>query len=174
MADTTDNEAIRKLGQEVAELRAMLADRHGHDQAREKAFEALYEELNQYKEDFVFQAEKPLILDMLLFYDSMRWFQQSLVSPETTPDVLSDSFQYMLDEFIEILYRRDVVPFDAGDTFDRKLHKAVRVDDTEKPEEDWRITQVLKRGFNRRDKVLRPEEVAVMRYKKGGKTGATS
>src|SRR5690606_32226803 len=129
------------------------------DQVREKAFDHLYEELRQYKEDFLYQAERPLLLDLLLFYDSLNWFQESLVKQEMSPDVIADSFQYLIDEFLEVLYRRDVVPQERQASFDRRFHKAVKVEETDDPSEDHRVAQVLKRGFDRNGKPLRPEEV---------------
>jgi molecular chaperone GrpE (heat shock protein) len=161
-------DAIRRLNHEVTELRKMVTDRISNDRVREKAFDQLYEELRQYKEDFLFQAEKPLLLDLLLFYDSLNWFQESLVKQEMSPDVIADSFQYLIDEFVELLYRRDVVPLSESDSFDRKLQKAVKVVEAEQPEDDYKVVQVLKRGFSRADKLLRPEEVVIARNK-GGK-----
>jgi molecular chaperone GrpE (heat shock protein) len=104
-------------------------------------------------------------LDLLLFYDSLNWFQESLIKQEMSPDVIADSFQYLIDEFIEVLYRRDVNPMEESSKFDRKVHKAVKVNDTSDPDADYRITQVLKRGFSRNDKQLRPEEVVILRYR---------
>jgi molecular chaperone GrpE (heat shock protein) len=127
------------------------------------AFDQLYEELRQYKEDFLFQSEKPFLLDLLLFYDSLNWFQQSLQRQEMSPDVVADSFQYLLDEFLELLYRRDVVPCESTARFDRRLHKAVRVIPSTEPGEDWRVQAVIKRGFVRGERLLRAEEVAVFR-----------
>jgi molecular chaperone GrpE (heat shock protein) len=155
-----------RVGTELAEIRKTITDRISNDQIREKAFEQLYEELKQYKDDFLFQAEKPLLLDLLLFYDSLNWFQEGLVKGEMSQDVIADSFQYLIDEFLEILYRRDVGPIETSDTFDRKVHKAVKVEDTEDADQDYKIRQVLKRGFARADRLLRPEEVVILRNQK--------
>jgi molecular chaperone GrpE (heat shock protein) len=152
--------------QEIAQLRQLFSDRLSEDRVREKAFDQLYEELRQYKEDFLFQAEKPLLLDLLLFYDSLNWFQEGLIKQEMSPDVVADSFQYLLDEFLEVLYRRDVIPFEASSKFDRKRHTAVKVEPTDDPAADQTVKQVLKRGFVRNEKILRPEEVVLHRYKK--------
>lgn len=165
MSSDDNNQALGRISQDVGEIRRMVDDRSANDKVREKAFDKLYDELQQYKNDFLFQAEKPLLLDLLLFYDSLNWFQESLIKQEMSPDVIADSFQYLLDEFIEVLYRRDVTPLDEADTFDRKVHKAVKVEDTTEEEADYRITQVLKRGFSRNDKQLRPEEVVILRYR---------
>ena len=149
----------------MGEIRRAVDERLAHDTVREKAFDKLYDELTQYKNDFVFQSEKPLLLDLLLFYDSLNWFQESLIKQEMSPDVIADSFQYLIDEFIEVLYRRDVTPLEESEKFDRKVHKAVKVTDTNDQDADYRITQVLKRGFTRNDKQLRPEEVVILRYR---------
>lgn len=154
---------MKRLAEEVAGLKKTFADTVANDQVKERAFDQLYAELKQYKDDFTFQAEKPLLLDLLLFYDSLNWFQESLIKGEMSPDVIADSFQYLLDEFLEVLYRRDVLPIEQADTFDRKNHKAVKVAPTEDEALDYKIAQVLKRGFVRADKLLRPEEVVIHR-----------
>ncbi|MCB9678414.1 MAG: nucleotide exchange factor GrpE [Alphaproteobacteria bacterium] len=155
-----------QLSEEFGEIKRMISDKLNDDRIREKAFDQLYEELRQYKEDFLFQAEKPLLLDLLLFYDSLNWFQESLVKQEMSPDVIADSFQFLIDEFLEVLYRRDVTPFEPETTFDRKVHKAVKVEPTTDKELDYKISKVLKRGFERSDKILRAEEVVIHRHKK--------
>lgn len=164
MIDET-SEALRRLNLEMTELRKLLDERLSNDQVREKAFDQLYEELRQYKEDFLYQAERPLLLDLLLFYDSLNWFQESLVKQEMSPDVIADSFQYLIDEFLEVLYRRDVLPQERQTVFDRRFHKAVKVVESDDPSDDHRIAQVLKRGFQRNGKPLRPEEVVILRYR---------
>ncbi|MBN2799623.1 MAG: nucleotide exchange factor GrpE [Deltaproteobacteria bacterium] len=161
MSNTPDNS---QLAAQLEQIQQLIQERGANDAIREKAFDQLYEELKQYKEDFLFQAEKPLLLDLLLFYDSLNWFHESLVKQEMSPDVIADSFQYLIDEFIEVLYRRDVLPIEESGAFDRKVHKAVKVVNTDNPEQDYQIAQVLKRGFQRASKLLRPEEVVIARH----------
>lgn len=155
------------VSEQLADLRELVAEKLDNDAVREKAFDQLYEELRQYKEDFTYQAEKPLLLDLLLFYDSLNWFGQSIVKDEMSPDVVADSFQYLIDEFVELLYRRDVTPIDPSTTFDRTKQKAVKVVDAESEDDHHKVAQVLKRGFLRGDKLLRPEEVVIARWRKG-------
>ncbi|GDX81228.1 hypothetical protein LBMAG42_30390 [Deltaproteobacteria bacterium] len=155
---------MSNVEQRIDEIAALLKERSRQDDVQQKAFDTLYEELKQYKEDFIFQAEKPFLLDLLLFYDSLNWFHESLQRREMSPDVVADSFQYLLDEFLELLYRRDVVPAESMERFDRRLHKAVRVAPAATAADDWKVEAVLKRGFLRNDKVLRAEEVSVFRF----------
>lgn len=144
-------------------IEVALSDRTELERTHQRAFDALYEEMRQYKEEFLVQAEKPLLLDLLLFYDSLSWFHQSLQREEMSPEVIADSFQYLIDEFLEVLYRRDVQPIDGPERFDRRLQKAVKVVAAEAPQDDQLVAQVLKRGFVRGGKVLRAEEVVLYR-----------
>lgn len=159
------NDNLDAMRKDLGALRRSLEQRLSDDTVRERAFDQLYDELKGYKEDWQFQAEKPLLLDLLLFYDSLNWFQESLVKQEMSKDVVADSFQYLIDEFLELLYRRDVVPMESAEQFDRQRHKAVQVVETAERGQDQSIEQVLKRGFNRGTRILRAEEVVIRRYK---------
>ena len=130
----------------------------------QQAFDALYEELKLYRENFLEEAEKPLLLDLLLFYDSMNWFQTNLIKKEMSPEVVADSFQYLIDELIETLYRRDVLPMEASSSFDRKTQKVIKTVPAESEADDYQVHDVLKRGFTRGSRVLRAEEVVVKRF----------
>lgn len=153
-----DSEA---LSSELERLRAAIEQQN--DMQR-KSFDTLYEELKQYKDDFIFQSEKPLLLDLLLFYDSLNWFQQSIIKGEMSPEVIADSFQYLIDEFLELLYRRDVLPTESQDRFDREIQKAIQVVPTTDPKQDYTVKRVLKRGFMRAGRKLRAEEVIIHRH----------
>lgn len=159
--------SLEALSEDVQGLKDLVDLQSRRDTEQQRAFDALYEELRQYKDDFIFQAEKPLLLDLLLFYDSLNWFQQSLVKQEMSPEVIADSFQYLIDEFLELLYRRDVLPMESKDRFDRESQKAIKVVYSDDASKDYQVRQVLKRGFARGGRVLRPEEVVIQRYEPG-------
>lgn len=155
---------LSQLQEAMAEMRKSIGERNESDKTQQKAFDALYEELRQYKEDFIFQAEKALLLDLLLFYDSLNWFRESLVKQQMSPEVIVDSFQYLMDEFLEVLYRRDVMPMESSEKFDRRTQKAIKVIPAETVAQDQTVAQVLKRGFMRSERILRSEEVFIYRH----------
>lgn len=172
MADRVDASSeltLDALAEELGSLREGLEGLARRDEIQKQAFDTLYEELRQYKDDFIFQMEKPLLLDLLLFYDSLNWFQQSLLKQEMSPEVTADSFQYLLDEFLELLYRRDVLPSDTRTRFDKRFQKAVKVVVTDEADLDYQVQEVVKRGFSRSGRTLRPEEVVVYRYSPDGR-----
>ena len=161
----TDTQLSTEILQELRELRAELRAQRAERDTKDAAFQAMHEELQQYKDDFMLQVEKPLLLDLLLYYDSLNWFQESLVKQDMSADVLEENFQYLIDELLELLYRRDVMPMESSERFDRTQHRAVQVVQTDLREHHERITQVMKRGFRRSGTTLRPEEVIVARHK---------
>ncbi|MCB9743039.1 MAG: nucleotide exchange factor GrpE [Alphaproteobacteria bacterium] len=164
MADpNNDASGTAELHAALEEIRDAMRERSLGERTQSQAFDALYEELRQYKEDFIYQAEKPLLLDLLLFYDSLNWFRNSLVNNEMSMEVVADSFQYLIDEFLEVLYRRDVLPMESSDFFNPKTQKAVKVEPAPDGAGDQQVSQVLKRGFTRGERVLRSEEVVIYR-----------
>jgi molecular chaperone GrpE len=156
-------EQLKALKESLEEVRKVLTDRGEAEATQQKSFDLLYEEMRQYKEDFIFQAEKSLLLDLLLFYDSLNWFRESLVKQQMSPEVIVDSFQYLMDEFLEVLYRRDVMPMEGSERFDRRTQKAIKTIPTTSEEQHQVVAQVLKRGFMRGDRILRSEEVFIYR-----------
>ena len=162
---SADEVSLAGLTRQVNSLHDIVEQQARRDRVREQAFERLYEELQQYKDDFIFQHEKPLLLDLLLFHDSLKWFRESLLSREMSLEVVSDNLQFMIDEFLELLYRRDVIPMEPRERFERSTQKAIKVAFTPERDMDCKVQRVLKRGFTRAGRVLRAEEVVVQRYR---------
>jgi molecular chaperone GrpE (heat shock protein) len=160
------DETLNKLAEDTAEVKRLIEDRIANDQVKEKAFDQLYTELKQYKDDWLYQNEKPLLVDLLLFFDSMHWYAETLKSAEQDKEALIDGFQYMVDELLEVLYRRDVTPMEPSANFDAKFQKAVKVETTDDEALNQQVKQVLKRGFMRGERMLRAEEVIITRVKK--------
>ena len=163
MSESNSND-LAQLRTQLSELTELIHTQTKQDNAQKQAFDVLYSELEQYKKDFIFQAEKPLLLDLPLFFDSLSWFKQSLLDQTSSRDVLSESFQYLIDELLETLYRRDVLPMEASDTFDRKTQKVIKTVTADSEQDDYQVHNVLKRGFTRGNRVLRAEEVVVKRF----------
>lgn len=154
---------LKGLNDAIAEIQRTLEDNALENQMHQKAFDQLYAELQQYKEDFLFKAEKPLILDLLLFFDSMVWFKENIEQQNAKPEIVAESFQYLLDEFLELLARRDILPMEPKENFDKTRQRAMKVVHTKNPQLDEKILKVIKKGFMRGDRVLRAEEVIVQK-----------
>ena len=158
MSDSNNSTQI--LG-ELQQIKGNLEHFMREDSSTKRAFDTLYQELQQYKSDFLFQFEKSFLIDLLSFYDSLVWYQNML---ESDSENSKESFSYLIEEFYELLRRRDVTPMPASETLDRKKHRVIQVEKTDDPEQDKGVASVVRRGFMRGDRILREEEISLYRY----------
>ena len=146
---------------ELRSIRGHLDQLVREDSSTKRAFDTLYQELQQYKSDFLFQFEKGLLTDLLSFYDSMVWFENTLKEENNSS---LENFSYLIEEFYEVLRRRDVLPAPITEHLDRKLHRVVQIEHTQDPSKDNRVAHILRRGFLRGERALREEEITLYRY----------
>lgn len=159
-------EAFRHLAKEVAQIRRDLdTQRARDDRLNEAAFDKLHQELQQYKRGFFDDVQRPLLADLLMLFDRMQWFQATMIDQELPQSTIADHFQFLVEELLDVLERRDVVPMAPQETFDKARQKAVRLKPTDDPGQDQSVARVIKRGFTQGDRVFRPEEVEVYRYR---------
>ncbi len=164
MTSTDERPSLHDTLKHIKEILSRLEADADASNLQKTAFNNLYAELKQYKEDFIFQAEKPLLLDLLLFHDSLCWFRHTIAEHGEGPipaELVTEAVEYLTEEFLEILARRDITPMAPRTEFDRTVHKAVKTLDHENPDMDMKVHSVLKKGFMRAGKLLRPEEVVI-------------
>jgi molecular chaperone GrpE (heat shock protein) len=134
---------------------------------RQKAYDQLYTEMRDYKNNFIDAAQKPLYMEMILLFDSVqRAMRKYEEAPETTLDKggVLQAMTQIKDELLEILYRRDIELIeDAPKKLDVNFQKPIRRIEVDNPAEDREVAQRVRDGFRRNGTVLRPQEVVVKR-----------
>ena len=140
----------------------------------QQLFDALYEEMAGYKNNFILEEfHKPVISALLPIYDSFVALESQLGGIlDAQEDVRSGKliqFQQNLEntrhQLLEALRRLDVHPYQGHrEKYDRELHEAVKVIKVDTAEKDFEIETVHRSGFYWRGKVFRPEQVTVSRY----------
>jgi len=154
----------------LQDVKSMIQDRLEYDTVKEKAFDKLYDEMKHQREisDVIDRNIRPLLSDLLLLYDSMQrfdsWLEKNIESSEATRTQLEN----IVDELIEVLYRQEVTPMEPSAMLNAKLHRAIKTENAETPEDDFKIVSIVRTGFLWRDKVLRPQEVTVKRFVNNG------
>ena len=105
--------------------------------------------------------------DLAAILESVR-----TVSKDNRPQSQIDLLQFKRNleivgiELEEVLYRMDVTPYAERLTkLDKELHKTIKTIDTNNREQDEVVAEIRKFGFKWREKVFRPEEVIIYRYK---------
>lgn len=165
---------LTDITQSLVALQELFDKQIARNQNQTEMFDKLYAEMKDYKESFLLEVlHKPIIHNLIQLYDSFvalesQFDEMCNGNNENMTDALKqyrknlENFRYNLEE---VLYRMDVVPYtDSSRTLDRQLHKTRKVIPSDDPEQDQKIAEVHKIGFNWRDKVFRPEEVTIFRY----------
>lgn len=172
-----------QLAQLVAECRQSLDQRNIVNRTM---FEALHTELKGYKDAFMVEAVlRPVIRDLITLYDDIceihRQTRASIAAQESRGELesagmvlfenvgtMSRNLEHNVHFLLEVLERMDVtlLPMNPG-KLDKRTQRAVAVEPAETPEQDNMVARVAKRGFQCRDRVVRPEEVIIYKWKEG-------
>lgn len=144
----------------LSELIKVVESRLSYDEAKEKAFDRLYAELDELKRDREFDHMRPLFTDLILLFDRIDHLRRQSERTESGLLILES----ILEELMEILGRRGVTVTPSTDYFDPALQQALGTDGTTNQEDNNRISRIVRRGFRYDGKVLRHEEVFVYRF----------
>ena len=140
------------------------------------AFDRLHEEMRQYKDNFLASAERPVLMDVVLLYDSILKLKQHYEQAQSVElTSLLANLDGLLVEATEILARRNILPLcEPGDKLQLRTQRAVRTVPTADPAEDMQIVDRLKTGFAVGDGVFRREEVVIKKSRAAVATNAKS
>lgn len=147
-------------------------------------FEALHAELKSYKDGFLLESVlRPVIRDLISLYDDIsdihRQLMLTLSNHEKRGDLAGGSLilfenvlapagqlEHNCDAILEVLERLDVtlVPSNTG-KLDKRTQRAVNLEAAENPDQDQQVVRVIRRGFQWRDRMIRPEEVVIKKWK---------
>ena len=178
---TEQPDVLVDINQNLGALRQLFQEQIANNQNQIKMFDAIYREMNDYKENFLLESlHKPVIHNLINLYDSFTTLESQfdgILKPlngtdEIRPQEFSEAllqFQKNLKnvrvELVEVLYRIDATPYEEHpETLNRKLHSTIARKPTDTPEQHQRVAEIHKVGFYWRDKVFRREEVTIFHY----------
>lgn len=158
-------EQLRKMDEHMVALR-------NTETVNQRLFDSLHEELIKYRDNFLHESlQKPFIRDLVILFDDLSGLLSQL---ETAGDASGgkrgalgqwrDNLENAIHSLTEILHRMEVSEIEPKEKVDRALHRVVSFEPADYPEEDGQIVMRVKRGFQWRDQVLRPEEVVAKRF----------
>ena len=176
---------LSHLEEAVSALSQKIDTRLKYDQTKEKAFDYLYAELEELKQNSALDNLKPLYLDLILLFDRIESIrcdlsQQSsetnskasegdeLTQPSsTTACHTSNLLQTLSDELLDILERRggiEIIETEDSAPFNREVQRAIKTQTTTVEAENNQVAEVVRRGFKSQNRLLRAEEVIVKKY----------
>lgn len=153
---------LSSLQSNFSSLLHVISNRLKYDRTKEAAFDLLYQEMEDLKQDQEIAQLRPLYIDLILLIDRMNSIYNTKIDSGCKSPELVDTLQTLSHEVLEILYRRGVELIVSTSTaFDPKIQQVVEIVPTDDPEEDSQIVEVLRHGFKYKDVILRPEEVVI-------------
>lgn len=171
------------LPQLVTELQGMIEQRNS---VSRQMFNALHEELRSYKDGFLLDSvHRPMIRDLISLYDDLteihRQMQAAVAEQERSSDGVAGAIlvlerlrgiethiDHNRDFIMEVLARLEVTKLPHGTgKLDKLTQRVVAVEMAEDPDQDGDIVKSLKRGFLWKERVVRPEEVVIKKWKEG-------
>jgi molecular chaperone GrpE (heat shock protein) len=153
---------------DIAALREIVKERLTYDGVKEEAFDRLYAEVEEARQERSFQQLRPFLMDLILLYDRIELGMQQMQERTASLPAVVQLLRSFGDEVLEILYRREVeVLVVTSATFDRALQQAIKLQPTDRAAEHQQVLRVVRRGFRYRQRILRSEEVIVGIYQAG-------
>ncbi len=147
-------------------LSELFHEKIQHDAVKDDLFKRLYQELSNYREDFIFNnITKRLFVDVIHLYDHLDAVLQQKTLGEKA---LMEHFERFRTEINQTLRRHGIhrIKEQTGKPFDESCQDARGTISIYRPEQDQIVLEVLKAGFRYREKILRPEEVIVGKYER--------
>jgi molecular chaperone GrpE (heat shock protein) len=160
------------LAEQLGKMDEHMVALRNTETVNQRLFDSLHEELIKYRDNFLHETlQKPFIRDLVILFDDLSGLLSQL---ETAGDASGgkrgalgqwrDNLENAIHSLTEILHRMEVNEIEPKEKVDRALHRVVSFEPADYPEEDGQIVMRVKRGFQWRDQVLRPEEVVAKRF----------
>lgn len=158
-------DVILHLSNETSALKNLIENRLKYDSVKEEAFERLYVELEEYKKNSVFERNRPLFTDLILYFDRIENMRLNFDSSTIEKSHFSSLLKTLSDEILEILHRQGVEMVDHSRSFNPAIQRAISTQPTSVEEEDNQVSKIVRKGFKYSEKILRAEEVIVKKFK---------
>jgi molecular chaperone GrpE len=153
--------AIEALGESLNAKLDALATRFDREiraeTTREKVVDRLHAELQEYKQDLLLNATRPIFIDLIQLHDDVGKMAATLDSAAN-----AGLFQNIQQGIEDILYRQGVEPFEnPGEVFDARRQRAISTAPTDDGALARKVADRIRKGFAIGERVIRPEMVSV-------------
>lgn len=146
----------------------------------QELFDALHGELRSYKDGFLLEVfHRPIVVDLITLFDDLSALHRQTAAcvedPQSGPAAtavqlrnFNTNLDHILHSLLEILARMEVQRLEASTgKLDKQKQRAVSVELADCKEDDQLISVSVKPGFRWRERLMRPEEVVIKKWKEG-------
>ena len=152
-----EEKLLHQISFGVDHLQDLFNDRLRYDDAKEGAFQQLYEDLSQFRALAVATQSNPILIEIIRLQDRV---EESLADEPKHSFILS-----VRDELSEILARHGVIEIVHTESrFDPRTQRALSARDTTEEDKHKSVADIKRKGYERNGQVLRAAEVIVYRH----------
>jgi len=146
----------KELTATIQSIRKNVETKVLKDKTKEEAFERLYEELDAFKRNKAFEDNRPLFIDLILFYDRIQATKQEIANN------YCEIIDSICEELQEILLRREIkIIKNHSEYFNPTYQRAVSTSKVDSFDLNNKVIHVLREGFEYKGNILRPQEVVI-------------
>lgn len=174
--DVDKDAELEELRETVLDMQRVLHEIADQGTAQNRVFDLLHTELQDYKNDFIYEHLKPVLWPLLFLFDSLEQYAREVVGRVTqssekvveAKEVL-DHLKFFRGQLVEALRICEVTPMkQPSGILDVKSHKGIGIEKVEDPADDNTVRRVVRTGWYLNGKVLRHAEVIVGKYNEPG------
>ena len=160
---------LQQLREEIFEMHRIISEVADRGSAQEKVFDVLHSELQDYKNDFIYEHLKPVLWPLLFLFDSLEQYAREIVAqvgqsgaPQLEAREVLDHLKFFRGQLVESLRICEVTPMkQPSGSLDPKHHKGIGVETVDDPADENTIRRVVRTGWFLNGKVLRHAEVII-------------
>jgi molecular chaperone GrpE (heat shock protein) len=171
LAASLKTQADVDLAKQFQKVDEQLSAIRTSETVNQRLFDSLHDELLKYRDNFLHESlQKPFIHDLVHLFDDLTSLSLQLQAAAEEKGKRNhvaqwrDNLENAVHSLLEVLHRFEVMEIEPRENVDRTLHKVISYEPADFAEEDGRIVMRIKRGFEWRGKLIRPEEVIAKRF----------
>lgn len=159
---------LEQIADGIGQLFDLMVAVHEETNARDKAFDALYAELNEYKNDFVYERIKPFLRSLLFVFDSIQEYTDEVSKAHESGEKLATgdvkaNIEHIREQLLDTLKMVEVEMIEhEEDVFNPRVQRAVEVVAVDEAQ-DNKIQRVIRHGWTLGGNNFRPADVVVGR-----------
>lgn len=153
---------LKRLREKLKEAESKAAEYLAGWQRAKADYLNLKREEEEAKKELAAFAKKPILLELIHLADTFDLAFSNKESWESVPLNWRQGVEYIHKELLTILDRHELAQIDPlGLLFNPEEHHSVGALETDDPNEDNKVIQVLKKGYKLNGQVIRPAQVKV-------------
>ena len=169
----TVSQDIEQIREGMEEMYRVMIDMQERGDAQDKVFNTLHSELQDYKNDFIYEHLKPVVRPLLFLFDHMEQFDNELASQRNvaeydsserrllSPVLVRENIAFFREQLVEALRICEVTPMKQPEgEVDIRLHKVVETVAVD-ASQHGQIQRTIRSGWYLNGRVFRHAEVIV-------------